>query len=97
MLDIPRAQEEFEDIKGVIRICKSTVSTMAKRKRTNNDLQNIHVITNYAPLLADLFIHAYEPYFLQGLLMNKYRQLAPTLNPSCLLNCSHVFSCISSI
>jgi hypothetical protein len=34
MLDIPKAQEEFEDIKGVIRICKSTVSTMAKRKRT---------------------------------------------------------------
>jgi hypothetical protein len=34
MLDIPKAQEEFEDIKEVIRICKSTVSTMAKRKRT---------------------------------------------------------------
>ena len=30
-------QEEFEDTKGVIRIRK------AKDKRTNNDLQNIHI------------------------------------------------------
>jgi hypothetical protein len=30
-------QEEFEDTKGVIRIRKS------KDKRTNNDLQNIHI------------------------------------------------------
>ena len=35
--------EEFEDTKGVIRIRKSkrTDNTMAKRKRTNNDLHNM--------------------------------------------------------
>jgi len=27
-------EEEFEDTKGVIRICKSKKNTMAKRKRT---------------------------------------------------------------
>jgi hypothetical protein len=33
-------KEEFEDTKGVIRICKCmTDITMAKRKRTNYDLQ----------------------------------------------------------
>ena len=32
-------KEGFEDTKGVIRIRKS--NTMAKRKRTNSDLQNI--------------------------------------------------------
>jgi len=35
--------EQFEDIKGVIRIRKRTDNTMAKRKRTNNDLQNIQI------------------------------------------------------
>ena len=38
------AKEEFEDTKGVIRIRKSKEigqHTMTKRKRTNNDLQNI--------------------------------------------------------
>ena len=33
------SQEEFENTKGVIRICKSG-NTMAKRKSTKNDLQN---------------------------------------------------------
>ncbi len=32
--------EKFEDIKGVIRSCQWTDNTIAKRKRTNNDLQN---------------------------------------------------------
>jgi hypothetical protein len=41
-------KEEFEDTKGVIRIriSRRTDNTMAKRKkgkRTNNDLQNIHI------------------------------------------------------
>jgi hypothetical protein len=36
----PVVQEEFEDTKGIIR---RTDNTMAKRKRTNNDLQNIHI------------------------------------------------------
>jgi hypothetical protein len=41
-------KEEFEDIKGVIRIriSRRTDSTTAKRKkekRTNNDLQIIHI------------------------------------------------------
>ena len=40
--------EEFEGIKGVIRIgiSKRSDNTMAKRKkykRTNNDLQNMHI------------------------------------------------------
>ena len=34
-------EEEFEDTKGAIRICKKTDNTITKRKRTNNDLQNI--------------------------------------------------------
>jgi hypothetical protein len=40
-------QEEFEDTKGVIRICKSEDwqhnGQKKKDKRTNNDLQNIHI------------------------------------------------------
>jgi hypothetical protein len=41
-------QEDFEDIKGVVRICKSTKDRQRngqrkKVKRTNNDLQNIHI------------------------------------------------------
>jgi hypothetical protein len=32
--------EEFEDTKGVIRTCKSKDR---QHKRTNNDLQNIHI------------------------------------------------------
>jgi len=38
-------KEEFEDTKGVIRIRKSKKyrQHMTKRKRTNNDLQNIHI------------------------------------------------------
>ena len=42
-------QEEFEDTKGVIRICISKKNGQhngqkeKKYKRTNNDLQNIHI------------------------------------------------------
>ena len=41
-------QEEFEDTKGVIRICKSKKDRQhngqqKKYKRTDNDLQNIHI------------------------------------------------------
>ena len=41
-------QEEFEDSKGVIRICISKKNKQhncqkKKYKRTNNDLQNIHI------------------------------------------------------
>jgi len=39
-------EEEFEDTKGVMRICTSKNNTMAKRKskkKTNNDLQNIYI------------------------------------------------------
>ena len=39
-------KEEFQDTKGVIRIRiyrRRTDNTIAKRKRTNNDLQNIHI------------------------------------------------------
>ena len=44
-------QEEFEDTKGVIRICKSKKDRQhndqkIKYKRTNNDLQNIHIKLN---------------------------------------------------
>jgi hypothetical protein len=37
--------EEFEDTKGVTRIVyrRRTDNTMAKRKRTNNDLLHIHI------------------------------------------------------
>ena len=40
--------EEFEDTKGVIRICKSKKERQhndqkKKDKLTNNDLQNIHI------------------------------------------------------
>ena len=40
--------EEFEDTKGVIRICISKKNRQhngqkKKYKRTNNDLQNIHI------------------------------------------------------
>ena len=38
--------EEFEDTKGVIRICKSKDRQHKRKKRdkrTNNDLQNIHI------------------------------------------------------
>jgi hypothetical protein len=42
-------EEEFEDTKGVIRICKSregqtTKWPKVKDKRTNNDLQNISIV-----------------------------------------------------
>jgi len=36
-------QEEFEDTKGVIRICISKKNRQHNAKRTNNDLQNIHI------------------------------------------------------
>ena len=39
-------KEEFQDTKGVIRIRiyrRRTDNTIAKRKRTNNDQQNIHI------------------------------------------------------
>jgi hypothetical protein len=43
-----KLKEEFEDTKGVIRIRKSKKDRqhngqMKKYKRTNNDLQNIHI------------------------------------------------------
>jgi hypothetical protein len=42
-----RDKEEFEDTKEVIRICKSKNrqhnGQKKKDKRTNNDLQNIHI------------------------------------------------------
>jgi hypothetical protein len=38
-------EEEFEDTKSVIRIRKSKKNRVAKRKRTNNNLQNIHIKT----------------------------------------------------
>ena len=42
------SKEEFEDTKGIIRICKSQKDRqhnghMKKNKRTNNNLQNIHI------------------------------------------------------
>ena len=44
---IHSSQEEFEDTKGVIRICNSKDrqhnNKKKKDKRTNNDLQNIHI------------------------------------------------------
>jgi hypothetical protein len=45
---IQRYEEEFEDTKGVIRICISKRNRQhndqkKKYKRTNNDLQNIHI------------------------------------------------------
>ena len=52
MLELQRpltnpSSEEFKDTKGVIRIHKSTKKTHSnqkkKDKRTNNDLQNIHI------------------------------------------------------
>ena len=39
-------QEEFDDTKGVIRILKSNIQQHGQKKkdkRTNNDLQNIHI------------------------------------------------------
>jgi len=38
--------------------------------------------TNCAPLLVDLFLHAYEADFLQKILKNKDRKLAQTLIPA---------------
>ena len=35
--------------------------------------------TNCAPLLADLFLHAYEAYFLQGFSRIKIKQISPDL------------------
>ena len=36
-----KRHKEFEDTNGVIRIRERTANTMTKRKKTNNDLQNI--------------------------------------------------------
>jgi hypothetical protein len=41
-----KSKEEFEDTNGVIRISinrRRTDNAMTKRKRTNNDLQSIHI------------------------------------------------------
>ena len=38
-------EEEIEDTKSAIRIRKSKKNRVAKRKRTNNNLQNIHIKT----------------------------------------------------
>jgi len=51
-------KEEFEDTKGVIRICKSKknrqhIDQKKKYKGINNDLQNIHI---------KLKIELYEPH-----------------------------------
>ena len=43
---------------------------------------DIPVGTNCAPLLTDLFLHAYEADFIQGLLKYKDRELAHTFNSS---------------
>jgi hypothetical protein len=45
---MPGIEEEFEDNKGIIRICKSKNNRQhngqsKKDKRANNDLQNIHI------------------------------------------------------
>ena len=57
-----------------------------------------------APLLADLFLHAYEVYFFQRLLKNKNRKLAHTFNSSfrfigdvLLLNKSRLGDCLHLI
>ena len=42
----------------------------------------ISIGMNCAPLLTDLFLHAYEADFLQGLLKYKDRELAQTFNSS---------------
>ena len=47
-------KEEFEDTKGVIRICKSKKNRQhndqkKKYKRTNNDLQNTHKTKDRVP------------------------------------------------
>ena len=42
----------------------------------------VPVGTNCTPLLADLFLHAHEADFLQGLLKNKDKKLAQTFNSS---------------
>jgi hypothetical protein len=42
----------------------------------------ITMTTNSAPLLADLFLHAYEADFLQWILKNKENKLAQTFNSS---------------
>jgi hypothetical protein len=39
--------------------------------------------TNCAPLLADLFLHAYKTDFLQGFLNNKDGKLSQTFNFNC--------------
>jgi hypothetical protein len=54
------SQEEFEDTKGVIRIRISKMNRQhngqkKKYKRTNNDLQNIH-------MKLKIELHAYEPH-----------------------------------
>jgi hypothetical protein len=36
--------------------------------------------TNYAPLLADLFLYSYEADFIQGLLKKKEKKLARSIN-----------------
>ena len=49
-------EEKFEDTKGVIRShkSKSTDNKMVKRKRTNNDLQNITQKTSEIRLKEDI-------------------------------------------
>jgi len=47
MIQVKYIQEEFEDTTGVIRICipknRQHNGKKKKYKRTNNDLQNIHI------------------------------------------------------
>ena len=42
----------------------------------------IHMVTNCAPLLADLFLHSYENEFLDKLIKKGKRKLARKFNPS---------------
>jgi hypothetical protein len=64
------ALEEFEDTKGVIRICKSKRDIQRdgqkkKNKRTNNDLQNITYKTKYRVTQTSLILQKKYLYILQ--------------------------------
>jgi hypothetical protein len=57
-----KGQEEFEDTKGVIRICKSRKNRQhngqnKKNKKTNNDLQNITQKTKDKTIVNNPSIH----------------------------------------
>jgi hypothetical protein len=61
-----KLQEECEDVKGVIRIRKSKKDRphngqTKKNKRTNNDLQNIHIKLNKFSLIFHWCIYDLWP------------------------------------